>query len=147
MVTGNRSRKMDIKALVTLALENRSPDEKIALACKLTGMNALAYQHLDNGRKSMTAGNMLRGWLKRDENAAGLLQAECGLTDIEIDLTATAAGWESMGKPVVVHKSQGRPMSEVVDSDYKRAPCGTALIPMGAGVWFASNVINPIFIA
>ncbi|QRE00559.1 hypothetical protein [Burkholderia phage BCSR129] len=134
---------MNIKALVTLALENRTPDEKIALACKLIGMNPLAYQHLDNGRKSMTAGNMLRGWLKRDENAAGLLQAECGLTDIELD-TAPAE------PSVAAHKSQGRTASgvveqyrsEPVDSNYKRTADGTECIPYGANVLFARGVVG-----
>lgn len=88
---------MNIKALVNLALEGRTPDEKIALMCQVTGKQAADYAHLDNGRKSMTAGNVLRGACKDTALAAKLIAA-AGLQDLDLDTLPD--------EPVVVVKAK-----------------------------------------
>ena len=76
---------MDAKSLVLVALAGRTPDEKLAFVCGLLGLDVTAYSHLDNGRKAMTAGNMLRGAINKDPDVAGMVIASAGLSDVDLD--------------------------------------------------------------
>ncbi len=41
------------------------PQAKIDVACTVTQHSPSEYDHLDNGRKAMVAGNLLRGYIRR----------------------------------------------------------------------------------
>lgn len=53
--------------LVTAMVKPLGPDDAILVACDVLGKTPGDYAHLDNGRKKMTAGNLLRGAARHDE--------------------------------------------------------------------------------
>lgn len=51
---------------ITAAAMKLTVEDRLALACALLGKNITDYTHLDRGRQSMTANNMLRGAGRKD---------------------------------------------------------------------------------
>jgi len=126
-------------------MENRTPAEKIGLACKLMGLDPAAYTHLDNGRKSMTAGNLLRGWLKKEADAAGRLQAECGLSDVEVDAYVAPEAKPRAARPVAETKvSSTLPIPELnwVEAKPEYAGDGSRIVRMSPDAIFSADVIG-----
>lgn len=51
---------------ITAAGMKLSPDSRLAMACAILGKDITNYTHLDQGRRSMTALNLLRGAARKD---------------------------------------------------------------------------------
>ena len=129
---------MNLKAFIALALENLTPDQKVALMCKLAKKDPSAYAHLDNGRKSMTAGNVLRGLCKAKDFRLALA-AERGLTDIDIDEDTPPVA--PVARPAIsIAKNRAEPQE-------CRYPCtadGTMLLPLGCGAFMPLGIIGRV---
>lgn len=61
-----------IKSAVAAALAGMIPQQKIKFACAVTQKDLADYLHLDNGRKAMSAGNLLRGHMARGGKLNGV---------------------------------------------------------------------------
>ena len=61
-----------IKSAVAAALAGMIPQQKIEFACAVTQKDLADYLHLDNGRKAMSAGNLLRGHMARGGKLNGV---------------------------------------------------------------------------
>lgn len=61
-----------IKNAVAAALAGMIPQQKIEFACAVTQKDLADYLHLDNGRKAMSAGNLLRGHMARGGKLNGV---------------------------------------------------------------------------
>lgn len=120
---------MDIKAIVAAALDGKTPDQKIMIACRVVGKDVAFYSHLDNGRKSMTAGNLLRAALKgEDEMIVDLLDSvACNIEDVIIDRSGHLA---SEGEEPTL-KQAGPAWIEMIDPAPRRVIAGVECIQFG----------------
>jgi len=133
---------MNIKALVNLALEGRTPDEKVALMCQVTGKDPARYAHLDNGRKSMTAGNVLRGECQGAIMQAKLIAA-AGLQDLDLDSLPAA-------EPVTVRKATPHKAHKITpaeaDENYEPVKHNTSCtIHVSPDAYFSAYVLSPAY--
>lgn len=66
----------EIDFAVSALLQNLNHDDAITLACDVIGTKTPGdYAHLDNGRRKMTAGNLLRGACRKDPAMLTKLEA------------------------------------------------------------------------
>lgn len=86
---------------VKIALDGRTPQEKIEIMCSVTGKSPADYAHLDNGRKSMTAANVLRAAIKND--------AECMIRLTQVLGFKVNPAHEAVEKFMVLGNSVGSP--------------------------------------
>ena len=131
---------MNIKQAVDFFLDGNTPDRKIAMCCEVLGLDVADYQHLDNGRKSMTAGNLLRGAVKRDP----AVLTKMGIDPADVDLDAIPAPKVASGEP-----KQRTPKIKAEDDKpvgtYETVPCkaieilknGQHIYAMGNGHFIA----------
>lgn len=59
---------------ITAAGMKLSPDSRLAMACAILGKDVANYIHLDQGRRSMTALNLLRGAARKDNTIVGRVE-------------------------------------------------------------------------
>ncbi|WVR18114.1 hypothetical protein JXVLWARM_CDS_0063 [Burkholderia phage Bm1] len=81
--------------LITAMVKPLQPNDAILVACDVLGKIPGDYAHLDNGRKKMTAGNLLRGAARHDaqivEKVRTALRNVVGSqADIEVETAATS---------------------------------------------------------
>lgn len=96
---------MDAKEFVALVFQGLNPQQKIVLACAVLYKDVTQYDHLDSGRKSMTAGNMLRNALNKDPLLQGKVREEAkkvaGMDIAAAPTVNNGAPKESKPKPVL----------------------------------------------
>ena len=69
---------------VTAAGMKLSPDARILMACEVLSKDPAKYMHLDQGRKGMTALNLLRGAARKDPSIVARVESFVTY-DIEIN--------------------------------------------------------------
>lgn len=96
---------MDAKEFVALVFQGLNPQQKIVLACAVLCKDVTQYDHLDSGRKSMTAGNMLRNALNKDPLLQGKVREEvkkvAGTDIAAAPIVSNGTSKESKPKPIL----------------------------------------------
>ncbi len=126
---------MDTKTFIDTILVGLTPDQKITVACRVLHKDVGQYDHLDNGRKSMTALNLLRNALAKDDALMPVLE------DAVFHVFVGKENPSPLAQPLLDDKPKKTPAEPAWRPlpNRKIASTGQTIINTAPGHWVAIN--------